>query len=165
VTSDENWGETVHGTAVALEGRGILIRGPSGSGKSLLALALLDEWESRGREAMLVADDGVGLRVEGDQVIMEAPETIAGLIELRGRGVVERPHVGRARLNVVIDLVAALERMPEESAFVTRVGGLEVARCPVPQAGLAPVWHQMLLIKEALRPVAGEKLKARQKDT
>ena len=160
-----NRDETVHGTALVLEGQGILIRGPSGSGKSLLALALLDEWESRGREAMLVADDGVRLRIEGDRVILGAPETIAGLIELRGRGVVERPHVGQAALDVVVDLVPGLERMPEDSAFRTLLCGLDVARCPVPQAGLVPVWHQMLLIKEALRSAASEKLKARQKDT
>ena len=99
----------VHGTSVALGGDGILLRGPSGSGKSDLALRLIDEG---GR---LVADDQTELRLSGDDVSIAAPTTIAGRMEVRGIGILRVPAVAAARLRLVVDLVpsAAIERLPE----------------------------------------------------
>lgn len=99
----------VHGTCVDLDGRGILLRGPSGSGKSDLALRLIDSG------ARLVADDQVELRRDGRQVLARSPMAIAGRIEIRGLGIVPLPHVETAPLRAVVDLVApqAVERMPE----------------------------------------------------
>src|SRR5690349_14915768 len=99
----------VHGTSVALGGDGILLRGPSGSGKSDLALRLVDEG---GR---LIADDQTELRLSGDDVSMTAPATIAGRMEVRGIGILRVPAVAAAPLRLVIDLVpsAAIERLPE----------------------------------------------------
>lgn len=99
----------VHGTSVALGGDGILLRGPSGSGKSDLALRLIDEG---GR---LVADDQTELRLAGDDVSMAAPATIAGRMEVRGIGILRVPVVATAPLRLVVDLVpsAAIERLPE----------------------------------------------------
>ncbi len=99
----------VHGTSVALGGDGILLRGPSGSGKSDFALRLIDEG---GR---LVADDQTELRLSGDDVSMTAPATIAGRMEVRGIGILRLPSVAAAPLRLVIDLVPgdAVERLPE----------------------------------------------------
>lgn len=99
----------VHGTSVALGGDGILLRGPSGSGKSDFALRLIDEG---GR---LVADDQTELRLVGGELSMSAPATIAGQIEVRGIGILRLPALPAAPLRLVVDLVAPaqVERLPE----------------------------------------------------
>lgn len=155
----------VHGTGLVLDGIGLLIRGPSGSGKSLLALDLVDTWETRGRTALLVSDDRVDIVVEAGRLQMRAPERIAGLIELRGRGLISRPFAPTASLHLVVDLVEGLERMPEESAFTTELFGIELARAPVPRAGTTDARHQRLLVGEALRALQPTATVARQKTT
>jgi len=99
----------VHGTSVSIGGEGILLRGPSGSGKSDLALRLIDAG------ALLVADDQTEL-TRGDALLeMSAPAALAGLLEVRGLGIVRVPHVTCAPLRLVVDLApdATIERMPE----------------------------------------------------
>jgi serine kinase of HPr protein (carbohydrate metabolism regulator) len=99
----------VHATTVAIGGRAALLRGPSGSGKSDLALRLIDAG------ARLVADDRSELRREGDSILVCAPATIAGLVEARGIGILRVDSVALARLSLIVDLVApdAIERLPE----------------------------------------------------
>lgn len=142
--------ENIHATTILLDGKGLLLRGPSGSGKSLLALYLLDTFASRGRDAALVADDRVDIELDGAAILLHTPATIAGLIELRGHGIVSRPYRSGVKLDLVVDLVPTLVRMPEEHDFITELLGLEIARCPVPRAGIAGIEHQRLLIEEAL---------------
>src|ERR1017187_5196456 len=99
----------VYGTSVALGGDGILLRGRAGSGKSDLALRLIDQG---GR---LVADDQTELHLDGDEIWMTAPASIQGRIEVRGLGILPVPSVATAPLRLVADLVspADIERMPE----------------------------------------------------
>jgi len=99
----------VHGTSVALGGDGILLRGPSGSGKSDLALRLIDGG------ARLVSDDQTELRVFGKELRMSAPPSIAGRLEVRGVGILRVPAVASAQLRLVVDLVPEgdIERLPE----------------------------------------------------
>lgn len=103
-------GETrlVHATAVAIDGRGLLLRGPSGAGKSDLALRLIDAG------ARLVADDQCELHRRGAAVLVRAPETLRGLIELRGVGIVRLAPVSEVPLGLIADLVVAdaIERLP-----------------------------------------------------
>lgn len=103
----------VHGTAVAVDGVGVLIRGIPGAGKSDLALRLLDAG------AVLVADDQVEIAAEDGGLTARVPEAIAGLIEVRGLGIFRLPHAP-ARLGLVVDLVAGalVERLPEAAETV-----------------------------------------------
>jgi HPr kinase/phosphorylase len=140
----------VHATGVALDGVGIILRGPSGAGKSLLALELLDRWEHHGWNALLVADDRLELKVEPAGLTMHAPPAIGGLIELRGRGIVRRPHTSAAPVHLVVDLVDSLVRMVEENELTTNLFGITLPRCPVPQRSVVDSAHQMLLIGEAM---------------
>ena len=141
----------IHATGLVLDKTGLILRGPSGAGKSLLALELIDEWEMRGRPAKLVSDDRVEIEAGPRGLTMYAPPNIAGLIELRGRGIVSRPHIDKAGLHLVVDLVEGFERMVEEDALLIALDGVSLARCPVSRAGVVDSRHQLLLIREALR--------------
>ena len=98
-----------YATAIAINGRAVLLRGPSGAGKSDLALRLIDEG------AKLVADDQVELRRAGERILVSAPATIAGLIEVRGIGILRVETVTEATLTMLVDLLpsAQIERFPE----------------------------------------------------
>ena len=99
----------LHGSCVAIDGRGVLLRGPSGRGKSDLALRLIDGG------ARLVADDRVDLRAAAGRLNASAPEPIAGRLEVRGIGILEVLSAAATPLGLVVDLVAReeLERLPE----------------------------------------------------
>jgi serine kinase of HPr protein (carbohydrate metabolism regulator) len=141
----------IHATGLVLGKAGLILRGVSGAGKSLLALELIDEWEARGLPAKLVSDDRIEIEAVSAGIVMHAPANIAGLIELRGRGIVERPFVRKAALHLVVDLIDDVERMVEEDQLVTTLEGVTLARCPVPRAGKVDSRHQLLLIREAVR--------------
>lgn len=96
---------TLHASCVALEGRGLLILGPSGSGKSALALELV------ALGARLVADDRVALRREGARVFASAPPGLHGLIEARGLGLLRLP-AETAPVALAVDLALPRERLP-----------------------------------------------------
>lgn len=155
----------VHATGLVLDGAGLVLRGPSGSGKSLLALSLLDEWELRGKPAKLVSDDRVDLAVEAGRLVMFPPKPIEGLIELRGRGLVGRPFAARAEVHLIVDFVDSLERMLEEDTLTTELFGVTLPRCPLPKDGVIDSRHQLLLVREAIRNLSTAKRPARKKST
>lgn len=155
----------IHATGLVLDGVGLILRGPSGVGKSLLALELLDEWEMRGKPAKLVSDDRVDIVTGGKTLVMRAPAAIEGLAELRGRGIVSRPFVAKAPLHLVIDLVETLERMVEEDELTTELFGVTLARAPVPRNGVVDARHQLLLVREAIRAAGSPRPQTRQKTT
>ncbi|MBL4720368.1 MAG: HPr kinase/phosphatase C-terminal domain-containing protein [Alphaproteobacteria bacterium] len=105
--------ETIHGTTIELDGVGVLLRGPPGSGKSDLALRLLDGG------ARLVADDRTVLRRVNDELNASAPPELQGKIEVRGLGIVTLPRiktVPSAGVVLVVDLAPsrdAVARMPD----------------------------------------------------
>lgn len=107
----------VHATAIALDATAVLIRGPSGSGKSDLALRCL-AWPANPLihgTVRLVADDQVRLDLADGGVQATSPPAIAGRLEVRGVGIVAVPTIAMARVRLVVDLVAAdaVERLPE----------------------------------------------------
>jgi serine kinase of HPr protein (carbohydrate metabolism regulator) len=116
----------VHATANAIDGRAVLLRGAPGAGKSDLGLRLID---AGGR---LVADDQSELTRRGESIIVRAPATIAGLIEVRGVGLFRVAALAEAPVALIVDLVApeAVERLPEprhETIFGVAVPLLELA--------------------------------------
>jgi len=103
----------VYGTAIAIGNDGVLLRGPSGSGKSDLALRLIDGG------ARLIADDQTELRDIGGVVHLSAPAAIAGQMEIRGIGILTVPHQVSAPLCLVVDLAPSetIERLPESRSY------------------------------------------------
>ncbi|HTJ58124.1 MAG TPA: hypothetical protein VL418_11225 [Devosiaceae bacterium] len=140
----------IHATGLVLDGVGVLLRGPSGAGKSLLALELIERQALRGGVGQLVADDRVDLSAEDGRLLMHTPPAIAGLIELRGWGIVGRPYIESATVDLVVDLVDALARMLEPEELETDLLGVTLPRCPVPRRGVIDSAHQLLLVGEAL---------------
>ncbi|MCA1407128.1 HPr kinase/phosphorylase [Ensifer sp. IC3342] len=107
----------IHATAIVLGTSGFLITGPSGSGKSALALSCISEARRRGRFAALVADDRVDLSLENDRIIARCPPSIRGLIEIRGSGIVAIETVSACVLDWAIIPVRPSrdQRLPPES--------------------------------------------------
>ncbi|MBT7642499.1 MAG: hypothetical protein HN715_05850 [Rhodobiaceae bacterium] len=93
-------GEILHASAVAIAGRGVILFGPSGSGKSSLAARLIEQCDG-----ILIADDRVRLCVEGPQLMAAPHEALLGLLELRGFGLLRRPYIKAARICLAVDLV------------------------------------------------------------
>jgi serine kinase of HPr protein (carbohydrate metabolism regulator) len=101
--------DQVHGSSVEIEGAGLLIRGAPGSGKSDLALRLIDAG------AKLIADDRVDVRMTEGRILLSAPPATAGLLEVRGLGIVRLPAAADVALELIVDLRAPeeIERLPE----------------------------------------------------
>ena len=96
-----------HGTAVSIDGKGVLIAGASGGGKSALALTLIRRARQGGFEAGLVADDWTVLDQDGGRLIASCPPQLAGKIEVRGYGIgdVSAMMVGPTPIELLVRLV------------------------------------------------------------
>lgn len=152
--------ENLHATGLVLNGIGVMLRGPSGAGKSLLALQLIDHVEARNGTGALVSDDRVDVEIKRGGLYMSAPPSLAGLVELRGRGIVKRPHKDNVKVDLVVDLVDEMVRMVEEEDLTTEIMGLTFARCPIPHRGMIESSHQMLLVSEAIAALKPKKTRA-----
>ena len=137
--------ETIHACCVAIGGRGVLIAGPSGSGKSDLALRLLD------RGAVLVSDDYTLLEARDGRLFASPPGTIAGKVEIRGVGIVERPFLADIPVALLIDVGRPPERLPE-------AGSRTIGDITVPSVALAaleasaPIKVEAALLLHGLAP-------------
>lgn len=101
--------ETLHASTVAIDGRAVLISGISGSGKSDLALRLID------RGFTLISDDQTIVQKRGERLFASAPSTIRGKLEIRGLGIVDMPVLGEAPVALVVELTSDIQRLPDDS--------------------------------------------------
>ncbi len=127
----------IHASCVAFGGKAVLIRGPSGSGKSELVMRLIDgEGFGLGhtpQRATLVADDQVILTLINDKIYAKPASALAGLLEIRGQGIMSLDYVQDIVLSLVVDLVPASEisRMPEPDELSTMILGVELPRLAI----------------------------------
>jgi len=99
----------IHASCVSRDGAGVVLLGPSGCGKSDMALQLLE------CGFVLVADD----RVEIENGVATVPAPLAGLLEVRGLGILRLPHAADARLALAVSLAPPAERLPEPALHPT----------------------------------------------
>jgi HPr kinase/phosphorylase len=148
---------TVHGSAVLAGVRAVLIRGRSGAGKSRLALELVEAGRAGALPfARLVGDDRVQLESAGGRLVVRPAAALAGLIEVRGLGIVRVPHEPAAVVGLVVDLGVDCERLPDEQERNTELYGVRLPRLAVAvgNAALPAVLTLLTFRSEPLFPVA-----------
>jgi HPr kinase/phosphorylase len=124
---------TIHASAVLVGARAVLIQGPSNSGKSRLALRLLQSVE-RGllRFARLVTDDRALISTMHGRILVRPPTALAGLLEIRGVGIVRMPYEPVALAGLIVDLAAAdAARLPSSLSQTTEIQGISLPRLAV----------------------------------
>ncbi|WOS62804.1 HPr kinase/phosphorylase [Sinorhizobium fredii] len=143
----------IHGTAMVLGTTGFLVTGPSGSGKSALALACIAEVKRRGRFAALVADDRVDLTLANGRIVARCPPSIRGLIEIRGSGIAEIETLSACVLDWAIMPVRAPfdpRLPPEQEKLKLEIGrSLPMLRLPI-ETLFSPVDALAALLPENL---------------
>jgi HPr kinase/phosphorylase len=124
---------TIHASAVLVGARAVLIRGPSGAGKSRLALELIEAPRPGSMNFVrLVGDDRVHVEAAGGRLLVRPARALAGLIELRGLGILKRDHEACAVVGLVVDLDAQdAQRLPERDEAV--IEGIALPRLAVAQ--------------------------------
>ena len=107
--------DNIYATCVAIDDMGVLISGKSGSGKSDLALRLINN-----KNAALVSDDRTDIVIKNNKLYASSPDIIKGMLEVRGVGIIKLPYVESAEIKLVINLVddiEKIERLPEEKFY------------------------------------------------
>jgi HPr kinase/phosphorylase len=130
---------TTHASAVLVGSRAVLIRGPSGSGKSRLALGLIEAALGGALLfARLIADDRAHLQASGGRLLVRPAEPLAGLLEVHGVGLLRLPYEPSAVVGLVVDLAAAdAERLPTPESRRTEIAGILLPRLAVASGAAA----------------------------
>ena len=122
--SDTGGHETIHASACVVGEAGVLVRGPSGSGKSALVHHLIEAGRDRGLFVRLVADDRVALTARNGRVLARPVFPLAGLLELRGIGIARLPFEAAAVVRLVVDLeTGQRDRLPGPADLSTELLG------------------------------------------
>jgi len=131
---------TIHASAVLVGARAVLIQGPSGSGKSRLALALLQAGNDGILPlARLVADDRAEVEASHGRLLVRPAEALAGLIEVRGLGIRRMPYEPLAVVGLLVELgQAEAERLPDLAWKQAEIAGIKLPRLAV-RAGADPL--------------------------
>lgn len=136
---------TIHASAVLVGARALLIRGAAGSGKSALALALIQS--AALPFVRLVGDDRVHVEATHGRVLVRPHDNILGLIEVRSLGIRRLPYEPLAAVGIVVDLGASdAERLPGRGSAFT-----ELAGTVLPRLAVAPGQPPLGLVFAALR--------------
>jgi HPr kinase/phosphorylase len=130
---------TIHASAVLVGAHAVLIRGPSGSGKSRLALSLIQACQYEPVcFARLVGDDRVRLEAAHGRLLVRPAEALAGIIEVRGLGIRRLAYEPLAVVGSVVDLAATdAERLPGHAQRMVVVAGVQLPRLAVAAGELA----------------------------
>ena len=138
---------TIHASAVLVGARAVLIRGPAGSGKSRLALAVIQAGGGAFPFTRLIGDDRVHVEAAHGRPLVRPAEALRGLIEVRGLGIRRLPYEPLAVVGLVVDLAAPdSERLPARESAVTEVSGVTL-----PRLAVAPGVDPYPLVIAALR--------------
>ena len=121
-------GQSIHATAVAVGESAIILRGAPGSGKSRLALALIS-LAKPDRFIRLIGDDRVNAAAHNGQLIISALPQTAGLIEMRGAGILRVDHIGKGIAALIVDCQHAPERLPSRQHNHDNIAGIRLPRC------------------------------------
>lgn len=116
----------LHASALVIGEIGLLILGESGAGKSALTLALLGAARANGEFARLIGDDRVTLAVHAGRLVAQGHPAVAGFIEARGAGILPVDHLRAAKLDAVIALEDAPDRLPAPQDLVFALGSVEL---------------------------------------
>jgi serine kinase of HPr protein (carbohydrate metabolism regulator) len=108
-----------HACALEIHQKGILIKGVSGSGKTSLCLGLLEQAERRQIGCFFITDDQALISFKSGKIFASAPESIQGLVEIRGYGIIPYSNKTRTEISLVVELVddATVERMPDTTTI------------------------------------------------
>lgn len=143
---------TIHASAVLVGARAVLLRGASGSGKSRLALRLI-EAAALGRVpfARLVSDDRTHIYASHGRLIAQTPAALSGLLEVRGLGIRNVPHEPMAVVRLVVDLAADdAQRVPDDTVLSVELEGVTLPRLAFPSCA-----DPLPVLLAALRPGCG----------
>ena len=147
----------IHASAVLVGAQAVLVRGVSGSGKSRLALRLIEAAVLGSLPfARLVSDDRTHIYVLHGRLIARPPAALAGLMEVRGLGIRQVPYEPMAVVGLVVDLAMEdAQRMPEDAALQVEFEGVTLPRLAFPSCA-----DPLPVLLAALRPGLGERMTA-----
>ncbi len=145
----------LHAGCIVIATNGVLIRGVSGSGKSSLALKLIEQARANGTFSALVADDQTLLSDKNCQLIARCPAAIAGRSEIRGYGIADVPNLPSTIVHLVVELVSAeiIARMPDDQSIT--LSGIRLPLIHVPSRAID---QSLPIILAALEDLNRQKL-------
>lgn len=142
----------IHAGCVVIGEAGILIRGVSGQGKTLLARRLIDAALAKGLFARLVADDRVQLSTHAGRLLARPNRAIAGKMEVRGLGIAAAPHEDAAVIRLVVDCVTDTPpRLPDDAERKVLVDGVALPRVFSRDANIEPIWIMLGLTDRVIQ--------------
>ena len=143
--------ETLHASTMVLDEVGILVRGPSGVGKTRLVMALVETGRREARFARLVADDRTRVAVHGSRLVARPHPALAGRVERRGLGILPVAHEPACVVGLVVDLLReAGLRLPEPGEAEATIAGLALPRLALPAATPAADAVSLVLARLAM---------------
>ena len=142
----------IHAGCVVIGEAGILIRGASGQGKTLLARRLIDAALAQGLFARLVADDRVQLSTIAGRLLGRPNRAIAGKMEVRGLGIAAAPHEDAAVIRLVVDCVTETPpRLPDDAERNVSIDGVALPRVYSRDANIEPIWIMLGLTDRTIQ--------------
>lgn len=146
--SDDSEQMNMHATAVAITGAGLMICGKSGSGKSDLALRLID------RGATLISDDYVDISRANEELFLSPPANLAGKLEVRSLGIIEKDHLSGIPLKLIVKLDESPDRFPMDKQTMILLG-ITIPFCTLDAMENSAALKAELALQRILRGAAG----------